>query len=220
MSALTALASNKSGKAGPLGTVAAVTWIGYDAPAWGELADPARSVALDRQAHTGGRALNHFFAGITANRVDDPHVTALGHSYGSLTTAIALQHGPVGVDDVVLFGSPGLNTSHVEDLHVPTGHAFVMEARNDPVADLAAFGPDPNQMGGVSDLSTAATRTSDGVQRTESVGHSGYLTDNSTSQYNLAVVMAGIPEDAAPGGQFGLGDAVNYPYTRIDQWLR
>ena len=108
----------------------------------------------------------------------------------------------------------------VTTLHVPAGHAFVMEARNDPVADFAAFGPDPNQMDGLRDLSTAAARTADGVQRTESVGHSGYLTDNSTSQYNLAVVVAGLPELAAIGGQFGIGDAANYPFARIDQWLR
>jgi hypothetical protein len=219
MEALQRLVTNKAGTVDQVGA-AAVTWIGYDAPAWDELADPDRSVALDRQAHTGGRALNQFYAGITANRMDDPHVTALGHSYGSLTTSIALQEAPAGVDDVILFGSPGLDTNSIKDLHVPAGHAFVMEARNDPVADFATFGPDPNQMDGLTDLSTAATRTADGVNRSESVGHSAYLTENSTSQYNLAVVVAGLPQLAATGGQFGIGDAANYPFTRIDQWLR
>lgn len=220
MDALRKLALNKASKGDSGGTVAAVTWIGYDAPAMDELLDPARSVALDLQAHTGGSALNQFYAGISANRVDDPHVTALGHSYGSLTTSVGLQEGKAGVDDVVLFGSPGLDTSNIADLHVPAGHAFVLEARKDWIADLASFGPDPNQMDGVTDLSTAATRTIDGVHRTESIGHSSYLSENSTSQYNVAVVVAGLPELAATGSQFGISDAANYPFTRIDQWLR
>ena len=66
----------------------------------------------------GGADLARFYEGIDASRRADPHLTALGHSYGSLTTGYALQQAH-GVDDAVLFGSPGLGTDHVDDLHVP-----------------------------------------------------------------------------------------------------
>ena len=58
-------------------------------------------------ARAGGEDLAAFYQGVNASRTDDPHLTALGHSYGSLTTGYALQHDGTGVDDAVLFGSPG-----------------------------------------------------------------------------------------------------------------
>ena len=82
---------------------------------------------------------------------EDPHLTALGHSYGSLTTGYALQHDGTGIDDAVLFGSPGAGTWERDDLHVPDGHLFVAEADDDPVADFggtAPFGRDPSHMVG------------------------------------------------------------------------
>ena len=163
----------------------------------------------DRAAQTGANSLSGFLNGIDASRVTDPHLTALGHSYGSLTTSLALQQG-TGVDDVVFYGSPGLGTSDVSDLGVPDGHVFVAEAKEDPVADLAYFGPDPNQMAGVTTLSTEAGTTPDGQQRGQTTGHSAYVSQNSMSQYNMGAVIAGLPQNTVQGSYFGLGDALNW----------
>jgi len=132
--------------------------------------------------------------------------TAGAAAYGSLTTGIALQRG-TGVDDVVFFGSPGIGTNDVRDLGLRSGHVFVVEARNDPVADLATFGTDPNHLAGVTGLS-AARAILDGVERAESPGHSEYLTDQTTSQYGIAAVLAGVPRQAPLDGGSGAGDVL------------
>ena len=87
-----------SGRSGE--SVAAVAWLGYDVPG-GPL-----NVSTADAARCGGADLARFYDGIDAARPTDPHLTALGHSYGSLTTGYALQQAH-GVDDAVLFGSPG-----------------------------------------------------------------------------------------------------------------
>ena len=99
----------------------------------------------------------------------------------------------------MLFGSPGTGTWHRSDLLVPDGHLFVAEADDDPVADLggtAPFGQDPSHMDGIDFLSTHERDLPDGSHGAGSTGHSQYLDDKTTSQYNLAVTVAGLPEDA------------------------
>jgi hypothetical protein len=125
-----------------------------------------------------------------------------------LTTGLALQRG-TGVDDVVFFGSPGIGTDDVGDLGVRSGRVFAVEARNDPVADLSSFGTDVNLLGGVTVLS-AAREVVDGVELSESVGHSAYLRNGTTSQYAIAAVVAGTPGLAprGSGSSSGFGDVL------------
>lgn len=205
MDVLREQAQDESQRFGDGGSVAAVTWIGYEAPQWSEIADPGRSVVGERQAQAGGVALGGFLDGIDAARPDDPHLTAIGHSYGSTTTGIAVAHANA-VDDAVFFGSPGIGTSDVHDLHVAAGHSYVVEARDDPVADLGRFGEDPNQLDGLTDLSSGAARTPDGRELAEVTGHSNYLAPDSTSQYNIGAVVAGVPGQAVYGENTGAGD--------------
>ena len=191
-------AQRQSTRFGDSGTVAAVTWLGYDAPQLAEVADWSRSVTMPNLARAGGEDLAAFYQGVNASRADDPHLTALGHSYGSLTTGYALQHDGTGVDDAVLFGSPGAGAWERDDLHVPEHHLFVAEADDDPVADFggtAPFGVDPSHMSGVEFLSTHDRDLPDGTRGEGSTGHSEYLKDTSTSQYNLAVTVAGLDEE-------------------------
>lgn len=191
------------------GTVATVAWLGYEAPQKASIWRPSRSVATDQAADRGAVRLEGFFNGLDAAREVPAHLTALGHSYGSLTTGLALQRG-TGVDDVVFFGSPGVGTYDVNDLGLRPGRVFVVEARRDVVADLAAFGLDVNQMDGVTTLS--ATRgIVEGVERAESVGHSAYLTDRTTSQYGIAAVVAGASHLAPRDSGRGLGDLLVPP---------
>ncbi|HEY2763445.1 MAG TPA: alpha/beta hydrolase [Pseudonocardiaceae bacterium] len=198
-------AQSESQRFGDGGSVAAVTWIGYEAPQWGEIADPGRSVISEGQARAGGTTLGRFLDGVDAARPDDPHLTAIGHSYGSSTTGYAVQQAGA-VDDAIFFGSPGIGTSDVHDLHVAPGHSYVIEARDDPVADLGRFGEDPNQLDGLTDLSSGAARTPDGRQLNEVTGHSNYLAPDSTSQYNISTIVAGVPDRAVYGENSGLGD--------------
>jgi Alpha/beta hydrolase len=182
-------------------TVAAVAWLGYDVPAG------AVAVSTPDAARTGGADLARFYDGIDASRRADPHLTALGHSYGSVTTGYALQQAH-GVDDAVVFGSPGLGTDHVGDLHVPPGHTGVVEAPWDPVADLGWFGDDPNRLDGVTGLSARPATIVDGSTTAGSVLHADYLTPGTTSQFNIAATVAGLPEERILDAGVGMGDVV------------
>ncbi len=205
MSLLRRQAEDESLRYGGKTSVAAVTWIGYEAPQWGEVLDPDRSVASEDQARAGGKALTGFLDGIDAARPVDPHLTAIGHSYGSTTTGHAVQQA-ADVDDVIFCGSPGIGTSDVGDLRVPEGHAYVIEAKNDATADLGWFGDDPNQLDGLTDLYSGPGTAPHGAELKEVTQHSNYLAPDSTSQYNMSVVVAGLADRAVYGENTGFGD--------------
>ncbi|MFW5468528.1 alpha/beta hydrolase [Knoellia sp. CPCC 206435] len=185
------------------GTVATVTWLGYQAPQWGTTF-AGDSVALSGSAQDGGRDLAAYFAGLNASRMTDPDLTALAHSYGSTTTGYGLQHEGTGVDRVVFFGSPGLGTSDLGEMHLPEGGAYYAEAKWDPVGDLGRFGSDPTGLEGMNHLETGDASSEDGRDWQGVTGHSDYLQDGSTSQYSMAQVVGGHPEDAVSGQNVGL----------------
>lgn len=115
---------------------AAIIWLGYDAP---QHAD----VMSKGDAQRGAPAYNEFMAGLSAtNANEDPHVTAIGHSYGSLTVGTAAKEsgGIPGVDDVILLGSPGVDAQKATELGVGKDHVFVGAADNDPVTHLPTKG--------------------------------------------------------------------------------
>ncbi|MEU0149041.1 alpha/beta hydrolase [Streptomyces sp. NPDC006288] len=117
---------------------AAIAWLGYDAP---QAVDGFSSLAVagSERAVEGGRGLGEFTAGLAAtNEHGDPHLTAIGHSYGSRTVGAATQQGGglQGVDDIVFVGSPGVGVDRAEDLGVGNGHVFVGAAENDAVTML------------------------------------------------------------------------------------
>ncbi|MGW9375257.1 alpha/beta hydrolase [Streptomyces xanthophaeus] len=119
---------------------AAIVWLGYDAPQL-----PADKpldnldVMSEDHARRGAPAYNQFMAGISAtNENADPHVTALGHSYGSLTVgqAAQLNGGIPGADDIILVGSPGTGAQHADQLNVGKEHVYVGASDHDPVSML------------------------------------------------------------------------------------
>ncbi|MER6237532.1 alpha/beta hydrolase [Streptomyces clavifer] len=141
---------------------AAIVWLGYDAP---QAPDGFGSLAVmdEGRAEQGGGALNGFMGGLVAtNQTEDPHLTAIGHSYGSRTVGAAAQQGGgiPGVDDIVLVGSPGVGVDRAEELGVGKEHVFVGAAENDIVTKLpskqqvalgAASGPFAYIVGDIAD---------------------------------------------------------------------
>ncbi|KAA5837251.1 alpha/beta hydrolase [Saccharopolyspora hirsuta] len=192
-------ASLQAGQYGDRGEVATVTWLGYEAPQLAETLEPTDSVLTDNPAKRGAEDLANFYRGINESRAVDPHLVALGHSYGSTTTGFALQQEGTGVDDAVVMGSPGMGTPHHSTINVPDGHLYNLESDWDPVADFGRFGSDPSNMPGVDDLSTHDAISPDGQHLARSVGHgvdggTGYLDAGTTSQYNVSTVVGGVRE--------------------------
>jgi hypothetical protein len=210
MRALWETARDESELYGDGGSVATVSWLGYEAPQMSKVYDlGGGSVVSPAAAEQGAVRLADFYRGVDASRSVDPHLTAVAHSYGSTTTGYALRE-QTGVDSAVIFGSPGMGISEIGELHVPGGQVFRIEARNDVVADLQRFGLDPSHVGGIEGLS-AEESVVDGRSLAESTGHSAYLRADTTSQHNIAAVVAGTSERMVRDDGRGLGDVLTWP---------
>jgi hypothetical protein len=152
--------------------VAAIAWFGYDPP---DTTDGSVIEALgERRANEAAPGLADFYRGINATNDNgsDVHLSAFGHSYGSMATAQALNElGETGVvDDAVFYGSPGLGHTDETvgwgpleravpildetDLNMADKHVYVMSSPDDPVSGdptllgvpMPGFG-DLNQLG-------------------------------------------------------------------------
>jgi hypothetical protein len=194
-----------------MSNVATVTWIGYEPSSFDDTSS-LFGLATGENADIGGDKLAKFDQGINASRPTDPHFTALGHSQGSIVTGVSLTHGGTGVDDAVVFGSPGVadhfgidNTAH--DLKVPDGHAYNIKAEGDPVAQWVPetwrYGRAPYAMDGMTQLSADAAVGPDGTPLAGSQGHSQYTMTtpegvDSTSKHNIAAIVAGKPQLTVP----------------------
>lgn len=202
---------NQAGVPNP-NSVATIAWLGYEAP--GMNAD----VTDDVFAKAGAGPLNHFYQGLAAtSSVPSQDITAFGHSYGSLTTSLAVQQG-APVDNVVLYGSPGGELTNAAQLGVAPGHAFFETGVNDGVpgtiAEFEPFGKPLNQVPGFTDLSTYAGMGADGQYHEFAYGHSDYARMGSNGElrmsgYNMAAVLSGVPNTVVqtplypPGLQLG-----------------
>jgi pimeloyl-ACP methyl ester carboxylesterase len=167
---------------------AAIAWLGYAAPDW-------REVPFATRARAGGRMLAADLASFDSGRSVDggglPHVTLVGHSYGSTVVGATAQAGPKRADDLVLVGSPGVLAGNARELGLPGRRVYVGEAPFDPVADLGVFGADPG------DAAFGATpiRTDPEPGRPWPVqlagAHTGYFDPGSESLRNIARVVVG-----------------------------
>lgn len=167
---------------------AVVAWQGYDAPNW-------LQVGFQGSAERGAKLLA---ADVSAMRTTHDGaigtLTVVGHSYGSTTTGLALQHENLTVDQVALIGSPGVggDARTVADLHLKRSQLFVGSASQDLVTSLpSVLGADPSQ------LSFEGTRI-----KAESVNRGGFANiddhslyydalNHSESLYALADIVTG-----------------------------
>ena len=145
------------------GSVAAVAWLGYEAPPHPEELD--FSVASTHKAEVGAQKLNGFLTGIHSWRSErgmDVHQTPVTHSYGSLTGGFAMRDiGEGVVDDFVYTGSPGSAVNSVGTLGVDPDHTWVSAIPlHDDVQGMGpdwTFGRDPKELEGIGHLSGDAT---------------------------------------------------------------
>lgn len=169
-------------------STAVLAWIGYAAPGWKE-------VSFATRARAGGRLLSEDLTALGAGRTavgsDPPHVTVVGHSYGSTVAGAAVRSRPLLTDDLVLLGSPGVLADDVADLGLPGSRVYVGEARIDPVADLGAFGADPGDRGfGATRMRAEAGPGASWPDRLTG-GHSSYFDPDSEALRNTARVVVG-----------------------------
>ena len=207
-------ASEASRQYGDGGSVATISWLGYDAPQWdGVVSFDGSSVASTARAQEGGALLADFTNGIDSSRRTDPHLSVLAHSYGSTTASFALRES-TGIDSAVIFGSPGVGTGDVSEFDLPEGEFFRLEAKWDAVADIGGagpLGPDPTWIDGIQGLSTQES-TIDGDVHQGVTGHSDYLQQGSTSQHNMGVIVSGADRDRlVTGDAHGFGDIMSWP---------
>lgn len=190
------------------GSVAAVAWLGYEAPPHPEELD--FSVASTHKAEVGAQKLNGFLTGIHSWRSErgmDVHQTPVTHSYGSLTGGFAMRDiGEGVVDDFVYTGSPGSAVHSVGTLGVDPEHTWVSAIPlHDDVQGMGpdwTFGRDPKELEGIGHLSGDATG-GDGYKSDPNAGtfanHSAYFYKAKEGQHNYSLedigqVIAGKKE--------------------------
>ncbi|MGW2862329.1 alpha/beta hydrolase [Streptomyces sp. NPDC001205] len=168
--------------------VSTITWLGYDAPH-----DIVKDSPFSHYANDGAPAFNRFMDGLDASHTggSETHRTAIGHSYGTTLIGSAARQGTLNADDVILAGSPGVQVPKAEQMDVPKGHVWNLEADGDPVPDIGRFGHGGTDWDGPwiipSDEEFGANQMVTGNIH----GHSEYWDAGSTSLLNQGYVVAG-----------------------------
>ena len=196
--------------------VATVAWLGYDAPGEADLNQPQNipGIISPFLAQAGSDRLAGFMNGMQASReygVGDAHMTLVGHSYGSSTSGMAATKVKYGViDDLVLFGSPGMGTYDAKNYHVDQNHLWVSGVpKGDSVQGMGeirggivgSLGKNPmDSDSGFSHLSDDATGSpkynKDAPESKPSNfnfdNHSIYLEDGTETLQDIGRVVAGV----------------------------
>ncbi|MBE6484935.1 MAG: hypothetical protein E7Z96_09285 [Actinomycetaceae bacterium] len=178
--------------------VAAVAWIGYDAPPapWEESYRGGRwdtAVASPGSAARGGESLASFQEGIFDSRrygAGDAHMSVLGHSYGSTTSSYGMdQVRPGVIDDYAVYGSPGTLPGY--DMNVPEGHMYVLKNMEDPVTlfgggPISPLGRDPGE-----DPAFKSLEANKDFKLQPFEAHSTYFEEDSVALDSLSRVAVG-----------------------------
>jgi hypothetical protein len=178
------------------GDVAVVAWLGYDPP---QMNETVITAAGSHRAEAGAGSLDRFADGLRASHDSTPsHITALGHSYGSVVVGNAASDGHhLAVDDIVTAGSPGMDVNRAGDLNVGARHVWAGSATDDPIASPATAIPYVGTgVAGGTELAHGVgpqhPEFGGNVYHVDTQGHSGYWDDNSQSLQNQARVIVGF----------------------------
>lgn len=176
-------------EAAPGANNATVAWLGYDAPQWD------LNVGSAENARDGGTALVSDVDGYRAAAEaagHDPHVTAFGHSYGSVAVGYAGMNG-LAADDIAFLGSPGVGASGVDQLSAGPGHVWAGATEHDPIVQGTSgdwFTEDGSSTTPYDD-SFGANQIGAGTTENLAGAHSAYYTDGSESLRNLGNIATG-----------------------------
>jgi hypothetical protein len=108
---------------------AVVAWLGYDTP------ELVNAFSKERAVHHE-QELRAFVESLPA----DAHVTVVAHSYGTVLTAESATRG-LGVDDVVMVGSPGTRLDHASEASLePDAQVFAGVSDTDWVVGRTGYG--------------------------------------------------------------------------------
>ena len=228
-----------------VGSVSTIAWIGYDSPnfnpesmPWGlpESVGDVSHTVTEANAQDGGIRLSQFVDGLNSTHEsgNQPHLTVIGHSYGSTTSSYAAAGG-MDADSLVLIGSPGASegVTHASGLNMPAGQVFVGAADNDPVSwlggrdgllpgswdDSLGLGEDPAQSDfGAHNFAVDNGQEFHGPGGLVSTGfmqnHVSYFDDNNPALANMADVVSGNSDDVVDtGGR--TQDAHDYLYDWV-----
>ncbi len=186
----------------PGSTVASIMWIGYDAPSDTD----SLTVLQEGRAIEGGERLARYVEGLRASREGGPaHLTVVGHSYGSTTTAHAASDHGLAADDIVLVGSPGAGgeVDHASDLGVGADHVWSGNNSHDVVAMLAdngwVGGGTFNGVGMGNDVAEddfganrfQAESTTRGTGWDPTADHTKYFDQDTESIFNIGQIVVG-----------------------------
>lgn len=176
------------------GDVAVVNWLGYPAPQWAGVTISRASVLGEDISSGWSDELAAFLNGLDAARDTPVHSTLWAHSYGSNLAGHTLLK-TVAVDDVVLFGSPGVPFPKVEDVGLKPNGLNVLAAPDDwiPKAGPLFLGTPPLAIPGARRLATLHVKGMPNDLRT-AAGHSEYRDAGTLSRRNLVAVAAGRPD--------------------------
>ncbi|MGB8408104.1 MAG: alpha/beta hydrolase [Mycobacterium sp.] len=211
-------------------SVSAIAWMGYDppqVPGWDQLGASAAGlwgVSHDDIAKAGAHDLAGFYDGIQAAHHGGPtDLTAIGHSYGSLTTGLALQEpGDHGVSRALFYGSPGIEATTPQQLHLQPGHVFTMETPDDPIQQVYDAPPIAHALApflpfGLNSVAEGALAVGD----LTGAGHFGPNPATNPNFTHLATGAATVPDGR--GGFLNLAEAhghSDYPRTTDGGGLR
>ncbi|WP_131741701.1 alpha/beta hydrolase [Actinomadura roseirufa] len=175
----------RAARAAPGARLAVIAWLGYRSPS-----TLSTAVLTGSRADEGARALGRLLSGV--HRVNGrARIALLCHSYGSVVCGKAAPRlGPLPVDEIALYGSPGTTTRDSAALRT-TAHVWAGRSRGDwmryvPNVHLAGvgFGQDPTAP------AFGALRFDAGTGP-----HSAYLEPGSTALRNLTLIALGRDAD-------------------------
>ncbi|WP_436529458.1 alpha/beta hydrolase [Actinoplanes sp. HUAS TT8] len=182
--------------------VSVIAWLGYDPP---QLDSTVVTAAGSARAQEGATNLSSFVNGLRASHDAGPvHMTAIGHSYGSVVVGDATSGGHrLAVDDVVAVGSPGMDVQRASDLSVGAGHVWAGAAEDDPIASPDTAIP---RVGKDMEILIALAHGVEPHQEafganvfvTDTPGHTSYWQEGSQSLNNQASVVAGDYQSVTP----------------------
>lgn len=170
--------------------VSVVYWLGYDPPDhWtvGWQMEPSKEGGAELPKFVDGLHLTHVSTPDAGHVTADAyHVTAIGHSYGSVVVGEAAMTGGLHVDDIVTAGSPGMHTDHASNLNIDPSHVWTGRAPDDPIRHSPEL---------IHGLDPTSPEFGANTYVVDTTGHSAYWNANSLSLLNQAYVVTGRYDD-------------------------